>query len=468
MHTHDQHGNTVISQIILTFLSNQNQIDRHRHLPSVLDNRIADSSTRIAKEDFHILRFLGLSLPSSSTGLVNSLSQFCIVSYLSEEAFGFLPLLSPSLSPLQIFFSFISLPFQSSFQRMYGFEALTFNIHGGYLEAIVRGHRAGLLTAADYNNLCQCETLDDIKMHLSATEYGPYLQNEPSPLHTTTIVEKCTLKLVDEYKHMLCQATEPLSTFLEYITYGHMIDNVVLIVTGTLHERDVQELLEKCHPLGMFDSIATLAVAQNMRELYRLVLVDTPLAPYFSECITSEDLDDMNIEIMRNTLYKAYLEDFYRFCQKLGGATAEIMSDLLAFEADRRAVNITINSIGTELTRDDRRKLYSNFGLLYPYGHEELAICEDIDQVRGAMEKYPPYQSIFSKLSYGESQMLDKAFYEEEVKRLCLAFEQQFHYGVFFAYMRLREQEIRNLMWISECVAQNQKSRVHDSVVFIF
>jgi len=144
------------------------------------------------------------------------------------------------------------------------------------------------------------------------------------------------------------------------------------------------------------------------------------------------------------------------------------MCDLLSFEADRRAVNITINSIGTELTRDDRRKLYSNFGLLYPYGHEELAVCEDVDQVRGAMEKYPPYQSIFNRISYGESQMLDKAFYEEEVRRLCLSFEQQFHYAVFFAYIRLREQEIRNLMWISECVAQNQKSRVHDSVVFIF
>ena len=44
----------------------------------------------------------------------------------------------------------------------------------------------------------------------------------------------------------------------------------------------------------------------------------------------------------------------------------------------------------------------------------------------------------------------------------------QFHYGVFFAYVRLREQEIRNLMWISECVAQNQKSRIHDGIVFIF
>ena len=58
-----------------------------------------------------------------------------------------------------------------------------------------------------------------------------------------------------------------------------------------------QELLEKCNPLGMFDAIASLAVAQNMRDLYRLVLVDTPLAPYFSQNLTSEDLDEMNIEV---------------------------------------------------------------------------------------------------------------------------------------------------------------------------
>jgi hypothetical protein len=31
-----------------------------------------------------------------------------------------------------------------------------------------------------------------------------------------------------------------MGQFLDYCTYGHMIDNVVLIVTGTLHERDVQ------------------------------------------------------------------------------------------------------------------------------------------------------------------------------------------------------------------------------------
>jgi V-type H+-transporting ATPase subunit d len=50
--------------------------------------------------------------------------------------------------------------------------------------------------------------------------------------------------------------------------------------------------------------------------------------------------------------------------------------------------------------------------------------------------------------------MLDKLLYDEEVKRCMACFEQQFHYGVFYAYMKLREQEIRNIMWISECVAQ--------------
>jgi hypothetical protein len=37
---------------------------------------------------------------------------------------------------------------------------LSFNINDGYLEALVRGYRAGILSHADYNNLCNCDTLD--------------------------------------------------------------------------------------------------------------------------------------------------------------------------------------------------------------------------------------------------------------------------------------------------------------------
>nr|KAJ0212695.1 hypothetical protein LSAT_V11C400194100 [Lactuca sativa] len=128
--------------------------------------------------------------------------------------------------------------------------------------------------------------------------------------------EKLTIKLT---RMSFQRSWSSQCTFLILLVasglYVHMIDNDVLIVTETLHKRDVQEILEKFHPLGMFDSIAILAVSQNMHELYRPVHVHTPLAPYFSECITSEHLDDMHIEIMINTLYKAYLEDVYQFYQ---------------------------------------------------------------------------------------------------------------------------------------------------------
>ena len=55
-----------------------------------------------------------------------------------------------------------------------------------------------------------------------------------------------------------------------------------------------------------------------------------------------------------------------------------------------------------------------------------------------------------------------------QVRRSKFTYEQQFHYAIFFAYMRLREQEIRNLMWVSECVAQDQKNRVTDGIVYLF
>ena len=48
----------------------------------------------------------------------------------------------------------------------WGTEGLLYNVKDGYLEAIVRGNRASLLSQQDYANLAQCETLDDVKLHL--------------------------------------------------------------------------------------------------------------------------------------------------------------------------------------------------------------------------------------------------------------------------------------------------------------
>jgi V-type H+-transporting ATPase subunit d len=41
-----------------------------------------------------------------------------------------------------------------------------------------------------------------------------------------------------------------------------------------------------------------------------------------------------------------------------------------------------------------------------------------------------------------------------------LVFTRQFTPAVVYGWMKLKEQEIRNVTWISECIAQNQKERI--------
>lgn len=58
--------------------------------------------------------------------------------------------------------------YRSSSRRTRHFEAklvaimkeLSFNVDHGYLEGLVRGMKAGILTQTDYHNLAQCDTLE--------------------------------------------------------------------------------------------------------------------------------------------------------------------------------------------------------------------------------------------------------------------------------------------------------------------
>jgi V-type H+-transporting ATPase subunit d len=151
------------------------------------------------------------------------------------------------------------------------------------------------------------------------------------------------------------------------------------------------------------------------------------------------------------------LEDFYGFVLALGAPTSDIMGPLLAFEADRRSLNITINSFNTPLSKETRASLFPCFGRLYPSGTSLLARADDLDQVKGVLDSVVEYRGFLEASGGGESEgaaSLEDHFFAHEVALNKLAFMQQFQLGVFYGFVKLKEQEIRSLGWIAECIAQ--------------
>jgi V-type H+-transporting ATPase subunit d len=103
------------------------------------------------------------------------------------------------------------------------------------------------------------------------------------------------------------------------------------------------------------------------------------------------------------------------------------MQEILAFEADRRAINITVNSFGTDLSKDERAKLYPDMGRLYPNGTMALQRADDVDGVKLACDSVIEYRQFFDQVSQGSGMQksLEDHFFEREAQLNKLAFLQQ-------------------------------------------
>ena len=55
---------------------------------------------------------------------------------------------------------------------------------------------------------------------------------------------------------------------------------------------------------------------------------------------------------------------------------------------------------------------------------------------------------------------MNDTFFRFQVKSLEEAFEGQFHYACFYAYAKLKEQEVKNIAWIATCMEHGVHSEM--------
>ena len=356
-------------------------------------------------------------------------------------------------------------------------DLVFFNVVDGYSEALLRGFRKSILGEQQYTALRNTSNLKDFKSVLIDTDYSDYVKdyNETDTSALKMLLKK---KLADEIDQVQSVAGPELDKFIEMIRHKYMIDNVINIIEGIKNKTDKNVIESRNEPLGYLKEISGLLKLdyKKIEDLYEDVLIDTEVGVYFSkfleEVLASSDnknvatinnyLQALKPEEIKNYLKKIWLEYFYHFCKTLNPTTSEMMEDLLKYEADCQTIQIVYNSLAynNQFQEEERKKVIPYFGFLYPETTTQLIKCNSLEQLKQILQPFPDYYELVKEIpdpkkldEFGLQsglKTLDDLMFKESVKRYSIAFEQQFHFACFYAYIKIKEQEIKNIMLLAD------------------
>lgn len=143
----------------------------------------------------------------------------------------------------------------------FGFEAATINIKDGYVEALLRSLRKGILDENVYNNLKTASNINDFKQLIEETDYQSDcfpVGGDSADFEVTFLRKAMRERLMGEFDFLKAQSVYPLNHFLSMMLHGYQIDNVVFIIEGLKSGRNLEELLKTSDPLGRFPELKNI------------------------------------------------------------------------------------------------------------------------------------------------------------------------------------------------------------------
>ena len=376
-------------------------------------------------------------------------------------------------------------------------DLVFFNVDDGYTEALLRGFRKSILGEQQYAALRNTSNLKDFKSVLIDTDYSDYVKDY-TETDTSALKMLLKKKLADEIDQVQSVAGPELDKFIEMIRHKYMIDNVINIIEGIKNKTDKNVIESRNEPLGYLKEISGLLKLdyKKIEDLYEDVLIDTEVGVYFSkfleEVLSASDnknvatinnfLQALKPEEIKNYLKKIWLEYFYHFCKTLNPTTAEIMEDLLKYEADCQTIQIVYNSLAynNQFQEEERKKVIPYFGFLYPETTTQLIKCNSLEQLKQILQPFPDYYELVKEIPDPKKldefglrsglKTLDDLMFKESMKRYSIAFEQQFHFACFYAYIKIKEQEIKNIMLLADMNAFDKEigSKVKKAYILPF
>ncbi|ELQ75695.1 Vacuolar H+-ATPase V0 sector, subunit d [Trachipleistophora hominis] len=306
----------------------------------------------------------------------------------------------------------------------------------GYILAEIHGRQSRILTSSEYKALLQSDNIDDVIVKLQGTTYSKYLSDsmEKSKVNLILSLERA---FKHEFNEIYERSTGCLRVLLTFFLESYKIESFIYRVSNP--EEPEEEL-------GFFVELNTLKFSNDMREVKKFVIDETFLSRYFDRINVENSIEKNNFQIIKRMLMKYHIEDFYG---RINGDMG-FMRTVLEVMGSIQIIEIVLNTMHTNITADNRKKLFPDVNDLDARTIHSLAECNTIDDLK----------AILGKTSYKET-ILSKDLLNGLQFHVLMVYYRSF--SVFndlscvFCYLKLKEQEIKNICWIVEFLGEDEK-----------
>lgn len=309
----------------------------------------------------------------------------------------------------------------------------------GYIISEINGKREEMLREEDYNALKRCDSLEEMAIKLSRRYHG---LSEGIAYTKPELKKRLLETLKADFDHYHDVEDKGIRTILNYYMDFHKIQNFFYLLQCKLQDPSLERSFDKIE-IGDFSALRTIKFSNDMDDVQRYCMENSFLKKFEQRVRFKKEFAANNFQVLQTLFFKFHIEEAYRSLND----DMDHMREILRLEGDRQIIEVAANTLGSkEVVGCKRMELFPDVHSMDLRTRELLSHVEGLEDMKAILSTRYDFDTDISN-----------ALIRAELGKYRESFSMYGDLSCVYSYFRMKEQEIKNILWIAECIIQNRR-----------